>query len=43
MQVLHKEAISLLKEFDTWSVSHIPREKNSVADKLSKDGMRRKN
>ena len=43
MQVLHKEAHRLLKEFESWLVSHIPREKNSVADKLSKDGMRNKN
>ena len=43
MQLLHKEACNLLKEFESWLVSHIPREKNSVADKLSKDGMRNKN
>ena len=43
MQVLHKEARHLLKEFERWLVSHIPREKNSVADKLSKNGMRNKN
>ncbi len=42
MQVLHSKAISLFKNFSSWSITYIPREKNSVADKLSKDGMRRK-
>jgi ribonuclease HI len=42
MQILHSKAISLLGKFNRWSITHIPREKNSVADKLSKDGMRRK-
>ncbi len=42
MQVLNNKAISLLGKFNRWSISHIPRDKNSVADKLSKDGMRRK-
>ena len=40
MQILNRKVISLLKNFSSWSISHIPREKNSVADKLSKDGMR---
>lgn len=42
MQVLNSKASSLLGKFNSWSITHIPREKNSVADKLSKDGMRRK-
>ena len=42
MQVLNNKAISLLGKFNRWSISHIPRDKNSVADKLSKYGMRRK-
>lgn len=42
MQVLNNKAISLLGKFNRWSISHIPRDKNSVADKLSKAGMRRK-
>lgn len=42
MQVLHSEAIYLLDKLKSWSLTHIPREKNSVADKLSKDAMRRK-
>jgi len=42
MQKLYNKAISLFGKFDYWSLSHIPREKNSVADKLSKEGMRGK-
>ncbi|NHZ85171.1 MAG: reverse transcriptase-like protein [Planctomycetia bacterium] len=42
MQILNKKVINLLKNFNSWSIVHVPREKNSVADKLSKDGMRRK-
>ena len=42
MKILNRQVISLLKNFSSWSISHISREKNSVADKLSKDGMRRK-
>ena len=42
MQKLHGKAISSLAKLNSWSLTHIPREKNSVADKLSKDGMRKK-
>ncbi|MFC1565518.1 ribonuclease HI family protein [Candidatus Neomarinimicrobiota bacterium] len=42
MQTLHHKAISLFDKFNSWSLTHIPREKNSVADKLSKEGMRGK-
>ncbi len=42
MQVLYSKAISLLGKLNRWSINHVPREKNSVADKLSKDGMKRK-
>jgi len=42
MQKLHQKAISLFDRFNSWSITHIPREKNSVADKLSKDAMRKK-
>ena len=41
MQKLYSKAISLFTKFNSWSLTHIPREKNSVADKLSKDAMRR--
>ena len=40
MQKLNNKAVSLFAKFDSWSLSHIPREKNSAADKLSKEGMR---
>ena len=42
MQKLHHKAIGLLDKFNSWSLTHIPREKNSVADKLSKEGRRGK-
>ncbi|MEE8479477.1 MAG: ribonuclease HI family protein [Candidatus Neomarinimicrobiota bacterium] len=42
MKVLYGKAISLLGKLDRWSITHIPREKNSIADKLSKNGMKRK-
>ena len=42
MQILHSKAINLLDKLNSWSLTHIPREKNSVADKLSKEAMRRK-
>ncbi len=42
MQKLHHKAISLFDKLNSWSLTHIPREKNSVADKLSKEGMRGK-
>jgi len=42
MQKLYKKVYILLDSIDSWSINHIPREKNSVADKLSKDGMRNK-
>jgi len=42
MQRLHSKAKLLLKNIDSWTVSHIPREKNTVADNLSKEGMRNK-
>jgi len=40
MQKLHSKAISLFSKFNSWSLAHIPREKNTIADKLSKEGMR---
>lgn len=36
---LHALALELLDHFNSWSVSYIPREDNTVADKLSKAGM----
>jgi ribonuclease HI len=42
MLKLHSKATSLLKQLNSWSVNHIVRDKNSVADKLSKEGMKRK-
>ena len=42
MQRLHHKAIGLFSKFNSWSLTHITRDKNSVADKLSKEGMRGK-
>lgn len=39
MKPLHREAMKRLANFQSWSIRHIPREKNKRADKLSKDGM----
>ncbi|HIA23041.1 MAG TPA: ribonuclease HI family protein [Candidatus Marinimicrobia bacterium] len=36
---LHAIATDLLDKFDLWALEYIPRDKNSVADKLSKAGM----
>lgn len=41
MQKLHHKAMNLFDQFNSWSLTHILRDKNSAADKLSKDGMRR--
>jgi ribonuclease HI len=40
MQKLHSKAIRLFTKLNSWSIAHIPREKNTIADKLSKEGMR---
>ncbi len=42
MQKLYKKTISLLNKLNSWTITHIPRDQNSIADKLSKDAMRRK-
>ena len=36
---LHAIATDLLDKFDLWTLNYIPRDDNSVADKLSKAGM----
>ena len=40
MRLLNSEVIDLLCQFNEWSINHIKRDKNKVADKLSKDGMK---
>lgn len=47
LKILHTKVMNLLKEFDSFKVMHIPREKNSVADGLAnraikEQGSRRK-
>jgi len=36
---LHAKATDLLDDFDAWTLKHVLRDKNTVADKLSKAGM----
>jgi len=38
MQKLHREAMSQFHQLDSWSFSHIYRDKNDAADKLAKAG-----
>ena len=39
---LWTEATTLLKQFDEWSINHIPREYNREADALARQGIRKK-
>ena len=41
MKVLHSEVISLLRNFESWRLTHILREKNKVADKLANEGRKK--
>ena len=43
MAILHNEAIDFLQKFEKFNVSHIYREKNIEADKLSKEALSNKN
>ncbi len=38
MKILHSKVMILLKTLESWSIQHILRENNTVADKLSKEG-----
>jgi len=41
MKVLNLEVMKLFDELDNWKISHVRREKNTVADKHSKIGMKK--
>ena len=41
MKSLHNEVMSLLRKFETWSLSHVLRDKNKVADKLANEGRKK--
>ena len=41
MILLHSEVISLLRKFETWSLIHVLRDKNKVADKLANEGRKK--
>lgn len=38
---LYNEAISLLRSFDSFSIIHVPRERNKEADSLSKEAIKK--
>ena len=40
MRPLHRKAIALLSQYSNWRMQHVPRDDNTVADKLSKKGMK---
>ena len=40
MRPLHRKAIALLSQYSNWSLQHVPRDDNTIADKLSKEGRR---
>ena len=40
MRPLHRKAIALLSQYYNWSLQHVPRNDNTIADKLSKKGMK---
>ena len=39
MKPLHRKAIALLCQYSNWILQHVPRDNNTIADKLSKEGM----
>ena len=43
MKLLHKEVIGLLSNFENWSLIHVLRDKNKVADKLANEGRKKVN
>jgi len=36
---LHAKVVKLCSDLESWTISHIPREKNAAADELSKEGL----
>ena len=38
MKNLHLKVLNLLKQYNNWSIKHIMRDKNEIADRLSKEG-----
>ena len=43
MIILYNEVINLLSSFNSWSLIHVLRDKNKVADKLAKEGRKKVN
>ena len=40
MKPLHQKTTALLCQYSNWNLQHVPRDKNTIADKLSKEGMK---
>ena len=43
MIILYNEVINLLSSFNSWSLIHVLRDKNKVADKLANEGRKKVN
>ena len=43
LKPLYKEVLDLLSQYDSYQVEHVPREENSLADKLANDGIDKNN
>jgi len=41
MKKLHHIVLNLLEQYDSWVINHVMRDKNIIADKLSKDGRKK--
>jgi len=41
--ILYNEVINLLSSFNSWSLIHVLRDKNKVADKLANEGRKKVN
>jgi len=41
MQQRHQEAMRLLAQFETWRATHVPRERNTEADRLANEALDR--
>jgi ribonuclease HI len=41
MQELHREAMTALERFDSWSIESVPRARNAEADRLVNDALDR--
>ena len=42
MKKLHQNTLTLLEQYSSWTINHIMREYNTIADKLSKEGRKKR-